>query len=255
MSSCITRKKMTYLESSGMPDKQELSISATSLPVTPAEYKIKPYDNLYIRVITPDPQWSALFNPSAFGQGGSMTQESASLVGYPVDSKGLIEIPFVGKISVGGLSLAEIKVQLDSIFINYLNNAAITVRLVNNYVSVLGEVQQPGRYALGKDRVNIFEVVAMAGDMNVFSNRQEIKLIRQSEYGPIIKEFSLLDKNILLSEYYYIMPNDIIYVKPLRGKSMGVNSSAFQVLLGSFTAILSTITTLFVIFNFNSPAN
>jgi polysaccharide export outer membrane protein len=232
-------------------DNSGISVGDPQINVTPIDYKIMPYDNLYIRVITPDPQWSVLFNSGSAGQGGgTMTEESAALQGYPVDSKGDIEIPFVGKMAVEGKTLSEIKVNLDSIFKNYLNDAAITVRLVNNYVSVLGEVRIPGRYPLTKDRVNIFEALSLAGDLNEFSNRQKVKLIRQSQYGPIVKEFSLLDRNILTSEFYYLMPNDIIYAQPVKGRSFNINSNVFQILLGSFTTILSSITTLLVIINY-----
>jgi polysaccharide biosynthesis/export protein len=252
MSSCVTRKNLTYLQYSAMPDNSGQSVSDNRNFVTPDDYKLMPYDNLYIRVITPDPQWSALFNTMPVGQGGTLTEESAGLMGYPVDIQGNIEIPFVGKVAVQGKTLSEIKTELDTIFKGYLNDAAITVRLVNNYVSVLGEVRMPGRYGLTKDRLNIFEALSLAGDLNEFSNRQKIKLIRQSQYGPIVKEFSLLDRNILTSEFFYVMPNDIIYAQPLKGRSFDINSSVFQVLLGSFTAILTSITTLLVIFNYNS---
>jgi polysaccharide biosynthesis/export protein len=252
LSSCVTRKKLTYLQYSGAPDNSGLNVSDNRVFVTPDDYKIMPYDNLYIRVITPDPQWSALFNTMPVGQGGTLTEESAGLMGYPVDIHGSIEIPFVGKVNVMGQTLSEIKTNLDTVFKKYLNDAAITVRLVNNFVSVLGEVRFPGRYPLTKDRVNIFEAVSLAGDLNEFSNRQKIKLIRQSQYGPIVKEFSLLDRDILTSEFFYVMPNDIIYAQPFKGRSFDINASVFQVLLGSFTAILTSITTLLVIFNYNN---
>jgi len=200
-----------------------------------------PYDNLYIRVITPDPEWSSLFNTMPVGAGGAVTEESAGLFGYPVDEDGYIEIPFVGKIKVGDKTLGEIKTDLDSIFKNYLTDAAITVRLVNNYVSVLGEVALPGRYSLTKDRVNILEVLAIAGDMSVFSNRQKVQLIRPTPYGPIIKEFSLADRSIFSSEYYYVMPNDIIYTLPIQGRAFEVNSSFWSLFLSTITSALGVI--------------
>jgi polysaccharide export outer membrane protein len=205
-----------------------------------------PYDNLFIRVITPDPQWSVLFNSTPVGQGGSLTEESASLVGYPVDIDGNIEIPFVGTVEVAGETLSEIKVKLDSIFKKYVNDAAITVRLVNNYVSVIGEVSLPGRYPLTKDRINIFEALSMAGDMGMYSNKQKVQLIRPSVYGPIVKEFSLADRSILSSEFYYVMPNDIIYAQPMKGKGFQNNASIF-------TLFLTTITTALVIIAFFNP--
>lgn len=241
MNSCVTRKELTYLRYSDRSAENVFSGTDSRTSVASSTYKIMPYDNLYIRVITPDPQWSSLFNIMPVGAGGAVTEESAGLFGYPVDSEGKIEIPFVGKIDAGGRTLAEITVALDSIFKNYVTDAAITVRLVNNYVSILGEVNMPGRYRLTKDRVNVFEVLAMAGDMSEFSNRQKVQLIRPSPYGPVIKEFSLADRSILSSELYYVIPNDIIYVMPGKGKSFRVNSSVWTLFLTTITSALGVI--------------
>ena len=240
-SSCTSRKKMTYLQYSGMLAKEEISSSDIRAYITPAAYKVMPYDNLYIRVITPDPQWSELFN-SQVGSGG-ITQESAALTGYNVDVSGNIEIPFVGKLAVGGKTLSEIKVDLDSVFTNYVSDGAISVRLVNNFLSIIGEVSVPGRYPLTKDRMNIFEALSMAGDMTPYSNRQKVQLIRPSPFGPVIKEFSLNDRSILASEFYYVLPNDIIYVMPMQGRSFVTNSSVY-------TLFLTTITTALVLISY-----
>lgn len=240
-SSCVSRKKLTYLQFSERSDINTYSQGEPQMMVTPAAYKVLPYDNLFIRVVTPDPQWSALFNMD-FGSGG-LTQESASLSGYPVDSEGYIELPFVEKIKVEGKTLAEVKSELETVFKNYVTDAAITVRLVNNSISVIGEVSNPGRHPLTKDRITIFEALSMAGDLGVYSDRQRIQLIRPSPYGPVIKEFSLRDRSILSSEYYYVMPNDVIYAIPMKGRSFEFNSTVYSVML-------STISTALVILSF-----
>lgn len=241
MSSCVTTKQMTYLQYSSRSNTGNIGDGDIRTSVTPSIYKIMPYDNLYIRVITPDPQWSELFNME-MGTAG-MTQESAALSGYTVDDDGNIEIPYVGKVRVGGKTISDIKIELDSIFKNYVTDAAITIRMVNNFVSIIGEVTAPGRYPLTKDRVNIFEALSMAGDMSLYSNRHKVQLIRPSVYGPIIKEFSLTDRSILASEFYYIMPNDIIYAQPMKGRSFQMNSSAISL-------VLSSISTFLVIYGF-----
>lgn len=241
ISSCISSKKLTYLQYSDRYPNYELSAGETKATLTPSAYKIMPYDNLYIRVITPDPQWSSLFNTMPVGQGGAVTEESAGLFGYPVDGDGKIEIPFVGKVEVAGKTLSEIKVELDSIFKNYVADASITIRLVNNYISILGEVGMPGRYHLIKDRLNIFEALSMAGDLTVYGDRQKLQLIRPSPYGPIVKEFSLADRSILSTELYYLMPNDIIYVQPNKGRSFQVNSIIWTIFLTTITSTLGVI--------------
>ena len=236
--SCVSRRKLTYLQYSNKSMNSDIP-RENGPSVTPAAYKIMPNDYLYIRVITPDPQWSSLFNMQA-GEGG-MTQESAALSSYPVDTDGNIEIPYVGKVLVAGKTLSEIKEELEKVFKNYVTDAAITVRVVDNYVSLVGEVNAPGRYPITKDRMTIFEALAMAGDLSVYSDRQRVQLIRPSPYGPVIKEFSLADRSILDSEYYYVMPNDIIYAIPLRGRSFQVNSSIYALFLTTITTALVII--------------
>ena len=239
INSCVSRKELTYLQHSDKPDSYIIDEVVGRPSITPTDYKILPYDNIYIRVLTPDPQWSSLFNTDV-GTGG-LTQESAALAGYPVDSDGNIEIPFVGKVKVSGKTLTEIKTELDSIFRNYVSDASISVRLVNNYISIIGEVKGPGRYVLTKDRINIFEAISESGDIADYGNRQKIQLIRPSLYGPVVKEFSLSDRSILASEYYYIMPNDIIYVKPMKGRTFSMNSSVWSLILTSLTSSLAII--------------
>ena len=238
--SCVSKRKLTYLQFSNNSVRSDM-IKETGPSVTPAAYKIMPNDYLYIRVITPDPQWSSLFNMQA-GEGG-ITQESAALSSYPVDTDGNIEIPYVGKVQVASKTLSEIKVDLEKVFKNYVTDAAITVRVVENNISIIGEVNAPGRYPITKDLMTIFEAMALAGDLSPYSDRQRVQLIRPSPYGPVIKEFSLADRSILNSEYYYVMPNDIIYAMPMRGRSFQVNSSVY-------TIFLTTITTALVIISY-----
>ena len=251
LSSCVTKKKLTYLQYTSAAVDSGLPIRDTRVPVTPSAYKLMPYDVLFIRVITPDPQWSQIFNSSS-GGGGAVTEESANLTGYPIDLDGNIEIPFVGKIQVEGKTVAETKHKLDTVFKNYLNDASITIRLVDSYINIIGEVSEPGRYPITKDRLNVFEALAMAGDMSAYSDRKKVQLIRPSKYGPVVREFSLRDRSILTSEFYYVMPNDVIYSPPLKGRAVQTNSSVYALILSSFATILTSITTIIVIFDYSS---
>lgn len=241
LSSCVSKKELIYLKYSEKYNDNTNQLGDARTYVAPTAYKVMFNDILLVRVLTPDPQWSALFNLDA-GQGG-LTQESAALSGYPVDLEGNIEIPFVGKVKVAGKTLSEIKAELELIFENYVADASIIVRLVDSYISIIGEVSGPGRYPITKDHLNIFEALAMAHDLSVFSNRQRVQLIRPSPYGPVVKEFSLADRSILTSEFYYVMPNDVIYAMPLKGKAFQTNSSVY-------TLFLTTITTALVIISY-----
>jgi polysaccharide biosynthesis/export protein len=235
--SCITTKKLTYLQYEGV-------VSDTTQSISPEDYKIQPYDNLFIRVVTPDPKWSEMFNTMQTNTSGvNVTEQSADLISYSVDGEGNIELPYAGKFKVSGKSLNVIKKELENALKAYITDAAVTVKMINNYVSVLGEVHQPGKYLIYKDRMNIFQALAMAGDLGDFSNRQKLQIIRQTSDGTVVKEFSIIDRSILTSEFFYVKPNDVIYAEPIKGRFFQMNSFPY-------TLILSSITTLILLLSF-----
>lgn len=233
--SCVTNKKLTYLQYKGARDE--------FIAITPDVYKIQPYDNLIIRVVTPDPQWSAMFNimPVTTSSMGA-SELSGDLYSYSVDDGGYIELPYVGKFMVAGKTLNMIKAELDNALKSYITDAVVMVKMVNNYVSIIGEVQRPGKYVIYKDRLNIFEALAMAGDLGLYSNRQKLQLIRQTPEGNIVKEFSIRNRSIIGTQFFYVMPNDVIYAPPMKGRFFQMNSFPYSV-------ILSTITTGVLLWN------
>jgi polysaccharide biosynthesis/export protein len=236
--SCITNKKLTYLQYTEPPED-------TTLSVQPDEYRIQSFDNLFIRVVTPDPQWSQMFNTVELATGtGTVSEQSADLISYSVDKEGNIDFPFAGKLKVTGKSLPMVKSELEAMLKAYVTDAAVTVKMINNYVSVMGEVSKPGRYPIYKDRLNIFQALAMAGDLGEFSNRQKIQIIRQIENGSVVKEFSLTDRSILASEFFYVMPNDVIYAEPLKGKFFQMNAFPYGVILSAITTFILLLNVL-----------
>jgi polysaccharide export outer membrane protein len=230
--SCVTSKKLTYLQYEGTP-------SDTIISVTPSDYKILPFDNLFIRVVTPDPKWSEMFNTLPVTSSGiSFTELSADLVSYPVNAAGTILLPYLGRIEVAGKTLAEVTTELEKALKGYIADAAVTVKMVNNYVSLLGEIKNPGKYPIYKDRLNIFQALAMGGDLGDFSNRQKVQIIRQISGGQVIKEFCLTDRSVMTSEFFYVMPNDVIYAMPMKGRFFKMNEFPYTVILGTITTFL-----------------
>jgi polysaccharide biosynthesis/export protein len=235
LTSCVTNKKLTYLETKGVRDE--------FISITPDTYKIQPYDNLFIRVVTPDPKWSEMFNTmSAAGYGYGVNEQSADILSYTVSDDGTIELPYAGKFMVAGNTLKMIEDELDKALKSYVADAVVTVKMVNNYVSIIGEVQRPGRYPIYKDRLNIFQALAMAGDLGTYSNRQKLQLIRQTPDGNMVKEFSVKDRSVIGSQFFYVMPNDVIYAPPMKGRFFQMNAFPYSV-------ILSTITTFVLLWN------
>jgi polysaccharide biosynthesis/export protein len=232
LNSCITTKKLTYLQSTEIPPD-------SSMAILPEDYKIQPFDNIFIRVVTPDPQWSNMFNTVQTNSSGStITEQSADLISYSVDSDGNIEMPFAGTFKVAGKSLRAIKTDLETGLKAYVSDAAVTVKMINNYINIIGEVTRPGRYQIYKDRMNIFQALAMAGDLGDFSDRMKIQIIRQIPGGSTVKEFSLTDRSILTSEFFYVMPNDVIYAKPIKGRFFQMNSFPYGVILTAITTFI-----------------
>jgi polysaccharide biosynthesis/export protein len=237
LTSCVTNKKLTYLQYSHGRENHMIK------PDNPAEYTILPYDNLFIKVVTPDPQWSTMFNTMPVSTSSiTVTEQSADLVSYSVDGAGYISLPYAGKIKVAGKTLSMITEDVDKALKGYIADASVTVKMVNNYISLLGEFQHPGRYPLYKERLNIFQALAMGSDLSVFSDRQKIQVIRQTNEGNIIKEFTLTDRSIMASEFFYVMPNDVFYAKPIKGRFFKMNEFPYSV-------ILSTITTFVLLWN------
>ena len=235
ITSCVTNKKLTYLQSEG-PREEFIAI-------TPATYIIQPYDNLYIRVVTPDPKLADMFNTMpATVSSISVNELSADMLSYTVDDDGAIELPYAGRFIVAGKTLKMVKTELDIALKSYIADAVVTVKMVNNYVSIIGEVQRPGKYPIYKDRLNIFQALAMAGDIGSYGNRQKIQLIRQTPDGNTVKEFSLKDRSIIGSQFFYVMPNDVIYAPPMKGRF-------FQMDTFPYSVILSTITTFVLLWN------
>jgi polysaccharide export outer membrane protein len=235
ITSCVTNKKLTYLQTEGLRNE--------FIAITPATYVIQPYDNLFIKVVTPDPKLSEMFNTMpANSYGYSVNELSADMLSYSVADDGTIELPYAGKFFVAGKTLSTIKTELENALKNYIADAVVTIKLINNYVSIIGEVKNPGKYPIYKDRLNVFQALAMAGDLDIYANRSKIQVIRQTPDGNIIKEFSVRDRNIIGSQFFYIMPNDVIYAPPVKGKFFGMDAFPYSV-------ILSTITTFVLIWN------
>jgi polysaccharide biosynthesis/export protein len=232
MSSCVTTKKLTYLQHEGTGSNIITSAN-------PSPYTIKPYDNLYIRIMTPDPKLADMFNAiPATMTSISMTEQSADMLSYTVDGEGNIKLPYAGKIKAAGKTLDEVTEDIDKILKAYIADAAVTVKLVNNYVSLVGEFQRPGKYLIYKERMNIFQALAMAGDLGNFSDRQKIQIIRQTDGGNLIREFTLNDRSIMTSDFYYVMPNDVIYAEPMKGRFFRMDQFPYGVILSALTTFV-----------------
>lgn len=230
LSSCVTARKVNYMQA---PDKQIPSYADT---ITFEDYELRIGDRMYIYVYSLDENITKMYN--AGGSGSMIRQQmtqgnmsgSYDLYTYLVDEQGNIEFPTIGKIAVRGLTTREVKCRLEEELSKLLQEipgyatVSVEVNIVNRTFSIIGA--QSGRYVINKEKMTIFEALAMAGDLGEFNSRQEIKLVREKEGKTTIKTFDVRSKDIVNSEYYYIEPNDIIYIRQIPGYSFGINSAS-----------------------------
>lgn len=175
---------------------------------------------------------------SSGGNNNSNDQNSDILNVY---SDGTVKIPFIGKISVVNMSLLEAKKAIESRFSAFSPSITIEINMMNRYFSILGAVQEK-RVAMPSPRINIYQALALGGSIDDFGNRKKVSIIRQTPDGSEVKTFDLRTKDIIDSEYYYIQPNDVIYVQQLSRTFFG-RITSFSGLLGSI-GLLTTVAAL-----------
>ncbi|WP_299129976.1 polysaccharide biosynthesis/export family protein [uncultured Winogradskyella sp.] len=248
--SCIPHKDTVYLQN------KENAINDTipnNLTEVQKPYRIQIDDILNIRIKVLDQDNVQIFNP--IGEGAILNASSAERAyfdGFTVDSHGNIRIPVLGEMNVLGYTVDDIealikKKLLDEQF-KATSNIFITVKLAGLRYTATGEIGSPGTLTLFKERVNIFEAIANAGEIPVTGNRKDVLLIRQYPQGQKIHHLDLTDIKVMQSPYYYIQPNDMIYIKPLRQKSIGTGETAVSS-LATIATVVSLITSGILIFS------
>ena len=245
LSGCSSYKNVPYM--------QEIeSVNRAIQQETPYDARIMPKDLLTITVNTSDPQASAPFNlttqtPYNVAQQNSVASQAA-LQQYLVDNGGSIDFPVLGRLKVGGLTKSEAEELIRGKLVPYLKETPIvTVRMTNYKISVLGEVSKPGTFTVSNEKVNVLEALAMAGVMTVYGVRDNVKLIREDAFGKQqIIPLNLNRADIVLSPYYYLQQNDIIYVTPNKTKAKNSDIGNSTTLWFSATSILVSIASLIV---------
>ncbi len=227
-SSCVPQKKMLYMQVTD--DADTLSTFKNERKI---EYLVQPGDNLYIRVVTPDEKSTFLLNPLTYGNNTNINNDaSVYLNSYSVTESGYLDFPMVGEILVKNLNVEEIKVKIEDKLNALLIQYVVIVKLVNFNITMLGEVQRPGQYKIYQDNINIFEAVSMASDLTDFANRNKVAIIRQTKTGSEVVYIDMTKRDLLLSEYYYLRPNDIVYVQPLKGKQFTFANFPYGIVFG-----------------------
>jgi polysaccharide export outer membrane protein len=234
--SCST-KRLTYLREIGSPPD-------TTYQKIKTPYRLQPADILYVRIITQDEDVNAMFNPM-FGQGSGGTSmmrgENLYLMGYEVKDSGYIEVPILKKIQVAGQTLDEAQASIDSVARIYLQDPQVIVKLHTFEVSILGEVSSPGLHNYATYELNLLEALALAGDITYNGNRENLVLMRPDQDQYHVFRIDLTDKDLVGSPAFFVQPNDIIYVEPLRRTLFRETTSDYMFFVSAITGVLSLV--------------
>ena len=244
VTSCSTPKNVAYIQNSDYVDyaKSEYLYDA----------RIMPKDILTITVNTVNPDASEPFNliiRNTLRQGATIGTSGGSLQTYLVDNEGCIDFPVVGRLQVGGLTKSMCEKLIHDKIKRYMNaeeNPIVTVRMSNYKISVIGEVNRPGMFTVGNEKINIFEALAQAGDLSIYGVRDRVKLIRENAKGrKEIYTINLNDANIVNSPYYYLQQNDVVYVEPnqvkARNSAIGTSTTIWISVTGALVSLASLI--------------
>ena len=243
-SACVSNEKIIYLQNlEGNEPIHEDSLIHYAF----AEYRLQYNDIVDVQIQTPDEKMNQLFNirplvNTNMGQGITSTGGDVYyMTGFSLDKEGNIELPVVGKVNLKEKTLGEAKdaisKELNKFFVS--EDYFVRVKLGGIRYSALGEFRRPGKFVVLQDRMTIFEAIANAGDLNVVAKRDEVMLIRQYPEGTKLHRINLNDRNLINTPYYFIQPNDQLYVEPMRIREIGAGenfSQSLQLMVTSITA-------------------
>jgi len=232
LTSCITTHQTNYLQ------KPTNFIPAYKDTVSYQDYRLKAGDRLYIQVYSTDEKTNALFN-GAGNMGMQMLSSSGSsetmdLYTYAVQPSGNIKFPLIGDVMVINKTLRETKELLEESIKPVLELNSVDVRMVGRSFSVIGSGKS-GRFNFPKEKVNIYQALAIAGDIGAYTDRSKIRILRQNKNGTQIKTFDVRSIDIINSEFYYLEPDDVIFLQPMKQQFFGISTF--------WTAVSTVLTT------------
>jgi polysaccharide export outer membrane protein len=229
--SCTSTEKLTYLQ-----DEKSDNIKATELIKTmrlqESQFKLQPADRLELNIF-------------------SLTDEKVNFIKKPevevvLDNKGQIELPVIGFVTISGLTLREAEQKLRTVSSEYLKSPSISIKLLNFNFTVIGEVSQQGSFNSTETRLNVLEAIGKAGGLTENANRENIRIVRTENNSAKIYQFNILEDNSLQSPNYFLQPNDIVLVSPLKSNSRSQQRTAT---IGLVVSVISVVTSvLYLVF-------
>ncbi len=231
LSSCYSHRAIGLLQE---PTKHNHLPVYDSVGYTP--YRLQVNDEICYRLITLDEGISKTLGANNQNMNGQYVQT------YRIYSDGTIDLPFLAPIHLEGLTEAEAQDTVRAAFRRIVPDADVKLALSNKYFTVIGDIASGERY-IYKDRMNIYQALAMTGDLQMSGNRKHVRIIRpHNGQEPEVLEFDIRTSSLIDSKYYYIYPNDVIYVE--RSKQAFFATSSYTGFLGLITSSVSLLITV-----------
>jgi polysaccharide export outer membrane protein len=241
--SCTSQKKLLYLSNlDSIPAEQ-------FFPYQQPDYRLQERDILYIRFFTLNDELSDILNTTSARYTANMFQNETSLYinGYTVNDSGKIMLPLMGDIKVTGLTIDEATRTIQERTNEFLKDGTVVVKLISFKVTVIGEVNRPGSYANFNNQLTVLEAIGMAGDISDYGNRKRVLVVRPTPEGSKTYRMNLQDKNILTSKAFFLLPNDIVIVEPIKSKPFKMNIPTMSLFLNSVSTLILVITFILTI--------
>lgn len=248
LASCASQKRVIYLQDTQADEQIKIAQDY--------QIRIKPLDRLTVVVNSRDPELAAPFNTSTSFNSltgtplSTYSSNATSLQIRTVDEDGNLDMPIIGPIQCKGKTRSELAQAIAKKIIDggYINDPTVNVQFADMKISVIGEVARPGFYDVTRDKVSIFDALAMAGDMTVYGVRSEVAVTREVDGVRTIEYLDLTSTDIFNSPAFYLQQNDVVYVKPNKYKAqtgeISQNRNFYLSLVGTAISVATLIVTL-----------
>lgn len=250
MCSCNLQKKIVYLQDASQDEIVKMAENY--------EVRIKPNDRLKIIVSSKDPELASPFNSSASYSALSSSERSytsstsgdMSIQTRTVRPDGILEMPIIGPVECKGKTRAELANEIARMIRegNYISDPSVNVQFADMKITVMGEVARPGQYDVVRDEITILDALAMAGDMTIYGERDEVAVIRKIDGKAVINYLDLRTKECIASPFYHLQPNDVVYIKPNRYKAANAeinqNRSFWISIVSTLVSVATLVTTI-----------
>ena len=234
---CTSQQKLAYLNN--LPET-----GGESFTMEIPDYKLQPRDILYITVkaMTPDGTIRDFLTSSQSSQSMSYAQSEAGgyIYGFDINSEGNIVLPVVGAVKVSDLTLEETRKLLQATAEQVFTGATVECKLLSFKFTVIGEVNGPGSYINYNNYLTVLEAIGRAGGVSDFGRRDKVLVVRPTDQGTRTFNLNLQDKNLLSSEAYFLLPNDVVIVEPVKQKIFNQNLPTISFIISTFTGVLTT---------------